>query len=77
MLRLSVADQGRGIAPEDTDKVFGQKGTFTTYGTMKEKGSGIGLQLCKQLVEASGGQIWFTSELGKGTTFFFTIPLNE
>ena len=74
---LSVADQGRGIAPENADKVFGEKGTFTTYGTLKEKGSGIGLQLCKQLVEASGGQIWFTSEPGKGTTFFFTVPLNE
>jgi two-component system, sensor histidine kinase and response regulator len=46
-------------------------------GLMQEKGSGIGLKLCKDFVEVNGGKIWAESEAGVGTCFFFTVPVGE
>lgn len=71
---VSVTDTGVGIAPEDHGKVLGQDGHHTTLGTAQEKGAGLGLRLCKEFVERNGGRLSFSSRVGKGTTFWFTLP---
>ena len=76
---VSVKDTGKGIKKEDQDKLLKQDSHFTTYGTKNEKGSGLGLMLCKDFVELHGGKLWFESEgEGKGTTFLFSMKaLNQ
>lgn len=71
---VNIKDQGVGIAPENLNRIFNTAEHFTTYGTNGEKGSGLGLLLCKELVERNGGDIGVESELGKGSNFFFTLP---
>jgi len=71
---ISVKDTGIGIHPKDVHKLFRIDIQFTMLGTEKEKGTGLGLNLCKELVEKHGGKIWAESEPGKGTTFIFTLP---
>lgn len=70
---ISVKDSGKGIKKEDQIKLLKADTHFTSYGTKNEKGSGLGLMLCKDFVEAHGGKLWFESEEGKGTTFNFTL----
>lgn len=70
---VSIKDSGKGIKKEDQDKLLKQNTHFTSYGTNNEKGSGLGLMLCKDFVELHGGKLWFESEEGKGTTFFFSL----
>ncbi len=72
-LIVKVADTGIGISIENQNKIF-SKQNFTTLGTQKEKGTGIGLKLCKEFVEVNGGKIWIDSEEGKGTIFSFSLP---
>lgn len=74
MVKFSVQDSGTGIEPEYIDRLFNIESAFSTTGTGNEKGSGLGLILCKEFVEKSGGSIWLESTLGIGTTFYFTIP---
>lgn len=76
---VSVKDTGKGIKKEDQDKLLKQDSHFTTYGTKNEKGSGLGLMLCKDFVELHGGKLWFESEgEGKGTIFLFSMKaLNQ
>ncbi|HVY61309.1 MAG TPA: ATP-binding protein [Planctomycetota bacterium] len=74
-LEVSVKDTGQGIAPEDMAKLFGKFEQGKTKATKGEKGTGLGLAIAKKLVELHGGQIFVTSELGKGSRFAFTIPL--
>ena len=71
---VTVSDTGSGIAAGDMDKIFKEDINWTTRGTDNEKGSGLGLQLCKEFVEKNNGKIWVESEEGKGTRFMFTIP---
>ena len=73
-IMVSIADNGIGIKPEVKEMLFVKPSGFTTRGTANERGTGIGLILCKEFVEKNGGKIWFESELGRGTTFYFTLP---
>ncbi len=72
---VSVVDSGAGIDPKDHGKVFEQ---FVQVGdtlTNKPMGTGLGLPICKQIIEHHGGRIWVESEIGKGSTFSFTLPI--
>ncbi len=71
---IAVQDTGIGIPEEARVKIFQHKQHFTTKGTKGEIGTGLGLQLCQEMVEKNGGKIWVESEQGKGTTFFFMLP---
>jgi len=73
-LIVSVADNGVGIKKEDIDKLFRIDYSYTTVGTNRETGSGLGLLLCKDFIELHGGKIWIESEIGKGSTISFSIP---
>lgn len=70
---VSVKDSGKGIKKEDQEKLLKANTHFTSYGTNNEKGSGLGLMLCKDFVELHDGKLWFESEDGKGSTFFFSL----
>ena len=74
MVEFSITDTGTGISAEDLPKLFRLDAQYTNIGTDGERGTGLGLKLCKDLIEKQGGQIWAESELGKGTTFRFTLP---
>ena len=74
---ISVTDTGVGISNEDIRNLFIIDKTVTTAGTDGERGTGLGLILCKDFVGRNGGKIWATSEKGKGSTFTFTLPAGE
>ena len=71
---FSVKDNGIGIPKDKKSFLFNKFYQVDTTYTRKHGGTGLGLVICKGFVEALGGEIWFESEEGKGTTFFFTIP---
>lgn len=74
---ITVTDTGIGIAEENIPKILDSKTHYTTYGTNREAGSGLGLVLCKDFAEKNGGTIWLESTLGKGTTFFVKLPAKK
>ncbi|MCK4815509.1 PAS domain-containing protein, partial [bacterium] len=76
-LWFSVVDTGIGIKQEEMNKLFKTFQQIDSEYTRKYGGTGLGLSLTKKMVELHGGKIWAESELGKGTTFTFTIPLRE
>ncbi|MBN2350455.1 MAG: hypothetical protein JXJ22_16585 [Bacteroidales bacterium] len=76
-VEISVKDTGIGIADEIKDNLFQIDKTITTSGTDGEKGTGLGLTLCKDFVEKHGGEIWVISSPGKGSVFSFTIPKSK
>ena len=69
---VEISDQGRGIAPEDQEKLFGLFERFG--GPSRGRGMGLGLVVCKRLVEAQGGWIKVDSAPGKGSVFSFALP---
>jgi signal transduction histidine kinase len=73
-MRVSVADSGPGIAAEDLDRIF-EEFQQTEAGASQREGTGLGLALSKRFIEMHGGRIWCESEVGKGSTFEFTMPL--
>ena len=74
LLRVSVTDQGGGIRPEEMDKLFQKFSRLTQTGGGQAKGTGLGLFICKRMIEEQGGRIWADSVLGEGSTFTFTLP---
>ena len=73
-LVVSVSDNGVGMKKELIDKLFHIEENVSTRGTQQEEGTGLGLILCKEFVDYHNGRIWIESEVGKGSTFFFTLP---
>lgn len=73
---FAVSDAGIGISDEQKKQLF-RDHFVTTYGLEKEKGTGLGLQICKEFVEKNDGQIWVRSTPGEGSTFYFTLPVSE
>lgn len=74
-LIVSITDSGKGMSAEELDKLFYLNTHFSNSGTSGEKGTGIGLLLCKELVELNGGKLMVKSKLGAGSTFYFNLPL--
>jgi signal transduction histidine kinase len=75
-LRLSVKDTGAGIPSEYKKKIFEKFSQAEGEQVNFKKGKGLGLTFCKLVAEAHGGKIWVESELGKGSTFYVTLPAN-
>ena len=73
--QISVVDTGVGITPEIQSRLFDIDESVSTKGTERESGTGLGLLLCKEFVEKHGGEIGVRSVKGKGSEFFFTVPL--
>jgi len=74
MIQVSVIDSGVGVPPEKLAHLFELMAGRSTDGTAGEKGTGLGLLLCKDLVEKHGGQLWVDSVVGQGTSFHLTLP---
>lgn len=76
-IRISVKDNGIGISSENIEKLFSIRTGYVVRGTANEKGTGLGLILCREFVEKHGGRIWCESKLGEGSTFIFELPLKN
>jgi signal transduction histidine kinase len=74
-VEIAVSDNGIGMTKEIMAKLFRIDANLSTQGTENERGTGLGLILCKEFVEKNGGKIWVESESGKGSTFKFILPL--
>jgi signal transduction histidine kinase len=74
VLHVSIQDTGYGIAPDDQKRLF-TKFFRADNNKSEAPGTGLGLNIVKQMVELGGGQVWFESDLGRGSTFHFTIPI--
>jgi len=70
---ISVTDHGVGIKKQDQEKLFKIDQHLSTPGTSDEAGTGLGLILCKEFIKKNNGHIWVESEMGKGSTFKFTL----
>ena len=73
---VSVTDTGMGIAPEDQEAIFEEFRQVGSNYSQKREGTGLGLSLTRKFVEMHGGKIWVESEVGKGSTFTFTLPIS-
>jgi signal transduction histidine kinase len=73
-IEISVTDNGCGLDEETIKKLFGGMSHYTTPGTNDEKGTGLGLVLCREFVEMHGGELHVKSTLGEGSKFYFQLP---
>ena len=73
-ITVFVSDNGIGISAQVKEVLLKKVSGYSSRGTANEKGTGLGLILCKEFIEKNGGRIWLESEVGKGTTFYFTLP---
>lgn len=73
-IRVSIKDTGVGMSAAILNKLFRIDTKHSTKGTADEKGTGLGLILCKDFIEKNGGRIWVESEIDNGSTFYFTLP---
>lgn len=76
---VAVSDTGSGIAPDHLDRIFEQfyQGKSPAAGSSENKGIGLGLYICKQIVEKHNGRIWADSQLDQGSTFYFHLPVQN
>ena len=72
---VAVRDTGPGIAPSDQDKIFGEFQQADNAATKRKGGTGLGLSIAKRIIAMHGGRIWVESDVGKGSTFAFTVPV--
>jgi signal transduction histidine kinase len=72
---FQVKDQGRGIPADKLETIFGRFQQVDASDSRQKGGTGLGLAICSSIVQQHGGRIWVESELGKGSTFYFTLPL--
>lgn len=76
-VKVSVSDTGVGIAPEKLKVIFEKFRQIGDTLTDKPKGTGLGLAICKEIIRHHGGKIWAKSQVGKGSTFSFTLPISN
>ena len=76
-LMVEVGDTGLGIAPEHHDLIFREFAQVDSTPSRAHHGTGLGLTIARKLVELHGGRIWLESELGKGSRFFFAVPIEQ
>lgn len=74
MTRVTVTDSGVGMSPGQANNIFSLDEKTSTLGTLGEKGTGLGLPICKDMIERNGGRIWVESSPGTGARFHFTLP---
>ncbi|MBI9053947.1 MAG: tetratricopeptide repeat-containing sensor histidine kinase [Bacteroidales bacterium] len=74
-VQIKIKDQGVGISEKNIQKLFDISQSFSNPGTNREKGSGLGLIICKEFIETNGGEIWVESKLKTGSSFIFTLKL--
>src|SRR5690606_27718359 len=74
-IEVYVEDNGMGMHEEEVNKLFESGGHFTKGGTLKEKGTGLGLLITKEIISKNGGSIWVKSKKEEGTRFTFTLPI--
>jgi len=74
-VKVSVSDTGIGLAPEHQEMIFERFTQVKNRDRGKPTGTGLGLAICRGIVEHHGGKIWVESQLGQGSTFYFTLPL--
>ncbi len=74
---IQVNDNGIGMDRDEMNNLFRIDKSHSTRGTDDEEGTGLGLILCKELVEKQGGKIWVVSKIGEGSTFYFTLPASN
>ncbi|WP_186435580.1 tetratricopeptide repeat-containing sensor histidine kinase [Maribacter sp. MAR_2009_72] len=74
---IAVSDDGVGMTEEVLNKIFKSNENYSTYGTDNEKGTGLGLTICKELVEGNHGKIWVESIPNVGSTFYFSLPITK
>ena len=74
---IEVRDNGVGMSAESVDNLLNKNMHITTYGTDNEKGSGLGIQLCKEFISLNTGELWVESKAGKGSSFFISLPHSE
>ena len=77
MAVVSVRDTGIGIPPDDLPRIFERFYRVDRARSRKLGGTGLGLAIVKHIVEAHGGRVWVESELGKGSTFYFTLEMRD
>lgn len=73
-IQLSVKDQGRGIPGDQLEQIFERFQQVDTSDSREKSGTGLGLAICRNIIHQHGGHIWAESNLGQGSTFYFTIP---
>lgn len=76
-LQINIIDNGIGMTAEQSYKLFKAKSHFTSYGTANEKGTGVGLLLCQEFIIRNGGVIGVDSKIGRGSCFFFNLPISK